>query len=71
MLEKDMNIFGQDVLKRKNLNDSILLENAIKCTEPLYGKKAKCIIKIVPQDNKSKTLSIDKKCIKSKLGKTI
>lgn len=41
------------------------------CTEPLYGKKAKCIIKIVPQDDKSKTLSIDKKCIKSKLSKTI
>ena len=41
------------------------------CTEPLYGKKAKCLIKIVPQDDKSKTLSIDKKCIKSKLSKTI
>jgi hypothetical protein len=22
------------------------------CTEPLYGKKAKCIIKIVPQEKK-------------------
>ena len=35
------------------------------CTEPLYGKKAKCIIKIVPQEEKSKTLQIDKKCIKT------
>ena len=34
------------------------------CTEPLYGKKAKCIIKIVPQEDKCKTLSIDKKCLK-------
>jgi len=34
------------------------------CTEPLYGKKAKCVIKIVPQDTKCKTLEIDKKCIK-------
>ena len=41
------------------------------CTESLYGKKAKCLIKIVPQNNKSKTLSIDKKCMKSKLSKTI
>ncbi len=36
------------------------------CTEPMYGKKAKCVIKIVPQDNKCKTLQIDKKCIKSR-----
>jgi hypothetical protein len=36
------------------------------CTEPLYGKKSKCIIKIVPQDNRSNTFQIDKKCIKSR-----
>uniref|UniRef100_A0A6C0HGN9 thiol oxidase n=1 Tax=viral metagenome TaxID=1070528 RepID=A0A6C0HGN9_9ZZZZ len=36
------------------------------CTEPLYGKKAKCIIKIVPQEERSKTLQIDKKCIKTR-----
>lgn len=36
------------------------------CTEPLYGQKAKCQIKIVPQTEKGKTLTIDKKCIKSK-----
>jgi hypothetical protein len=34
------------------------------CTEPLYGKKAKCIIKIVPQENKCRTFHVDKKCIK-------
>ena len=34
------------------------------CTEPLYGKKAKCIIKIVPNEEKCKTLQIDKKCLK-------
>ena len=36
------------------------------CTEPLYGKKAKCVIKIVPQDKKCETLTIDKKCIKER-----
>jgi hypothetical protein len=36
------------------------------CTEPLYGKKAKCIIKIVPQDEKCKTMQIDEKCIKKR-----
>ena len=40
------------------------------CTEPLYGKKAKCIIKIVPQEEKCKTLQIDKKCIKTRSVKT-
>ena len=34
------------------------------CTEPLYGKKAKCVIKIVPQEKKCKTLEIDSKCLK-------
>lgn len=36
------------------------------CTEPLYGKKAKCVIKIVPQEEKCNTLQIDKECIKSR-----
>ena len=34
------------------------------CTEPLYGKKSKCIIKIVPQSAKQNTFKMDKKCIK-------
>jgi hypothetical protein len=36
------------------------------CTEPLYGKKSKCIIKIVPQDDKGQSMQIDKKCIKKR-----
>lgn len=36
------------------------------CTEPLYGKKSKCVIKIVPQEEKVKTFQVDKKCIKHK-----
>ena len=36
------------------------------CTEPLYGKKAKCIINIVPQTYRGKTLKIDNKCIKTR-----
>jgi hypothetical protein len=34
------------------------------CTEPLYGKKSKCIINIVPQDNKKNNMIINKDCIK-------
>lgn len=36
------------------------------CTEPLYGKKSKCIIKIVPQEEKCNTMQIDKKCLKKR-----
>ena len=36
------------------------------CTEPLYGKKARCILKIVPQEEKGQTMQIDKKCIKTR-----
>lgn len=36
------------------------------CTEPLYGKKSKCIIKIVPQDTNEATFQMDKKCIKTR-----
>ena len=39
------------------------------CTEPLYGEKSKCILKIVPQDTKCETFSINEKCIKKKLSK--
>ena len=36
------------------------------CTEPLYGKKSKCIIKIVPQEEKIDTFQMDSKCLKKK-----
>ena len=37
------------------------------CTEPLYGKKARCILNIVPDEEKGPSIQIDKKCIKSKI----
>jgi hypothetical protein len=36
------------------------------CTEPLYGEKSRCILNIVPQDQKGESLQIDKKCIKKR-----
>jgi hypothetical protein len=36
------------------------------CTEPLYGKKSKCIINIVPQEDKTATFQMDKKCVKTR-----
>ena len=40
------------------------------CTEPLVGEKAKCILKIVPEKQKCKTFSMDKKCVKFRKRKT-
>jgi len=52
---KDKNIFNYKKLKKEK-----------GCTTPLYGKKSKCVINIVPQEKKCKTLKIDKKCLKHK-----
>jgi hypothetical protein len=58
---------------KKNSNKNITKKNITKknkekgCTEPLYGKKSKCVINIVPQENKTETFKMDKKCIKKKL----
>jgi hypothetical protein len=37
------------------------------CSEPLYGNKSRCIIKIVPQEQKGQTIQIDKKCVKHRV----
>lgn len=37
------------------------------CTEPLWGKKSRCVIKIVPQDVKTETLTVDSKCLKKRI----
>jgi hypothetical protein len=51
---------------RKNGKNGRKGEKEKGCTEPLYGKKSKCIIKIVPQDEKGATFQMDKKCIKTR-----
>jgi len=33
------------------------------CTEPIYGEKSKCVLKILPQSTKCETFQIDEKCI--------
>ena len=43
-----------------------LRKKELGCTEPLYGKKSKCIINIVPQENKKETFQMDKECIKTR-----
>ena len=38
----------------------------VGCTEPMYGKKSKCVIKIVPDDERVKTFHVDKSCERSR-----
>lgn len=37
------------------------------CTVPLYGKKARCLIQIVPNDIKTQTLRVDNRCVKTRI----
>lgn len=51
-------------LKHKN-NKTRKIEKG--CTTPLYGKKSKCVIKIVPQDTTESSFQMDDRCIKMKV----
>ena len=35
------------------------------CIKPFYGKKSKCVIKIVPQQNKCKSFQMSKMCVRT------
>ena len=62
--EEKPKIFEFTKLSNINKNNSTKKEKG--CTEPLYGQKSKCILKIVPQADKGETMQIDKKCIKTR-----
>ena len=64
---QDSKVVSGKVLK-EHLKESERKEKKEKgCTEPLYGKKSQCIVKIVPQDKKNKTFQMDDKCIKKRV----
>jgi hypothetical protein len=48
----------------KTKGSSKTKKDEIGCVVPLYGKKARCILQIVPQEVKSETIQIDGRCIK-------
>jgi hypothetical protein len=59
----------KDIKDKKLVLNTVLNKTRKKekgCTEPLYGKKSKCVLKIVPQEEKIETFQMDKKCIKVK-----
>ena len=49
--------------KPTNTNNKTRRKKEKGCTQPLYGKKSKCVIKIVPQEEDCPTFQIDKKSI--------
>jgi hypothetical protein len=59
-MERDI----QKLIKKKSKKTRKKREKG--CTEPLYGKKSKCIIKIIPKDDRIKSFQMDKKCIKKR-----
>ena len=59
--QKTQNKSKTQKTNKKNIKQKTLKKEK-GCTKPLYGKKSKCIIKIVPQDNKGNTFQMDKKC---------
>jgi hypothetical protein len=73
MLNKQSGLTYEDVRERYehfrarcNLKEKII-KKEIGCTEPLYGKKSKCVIKIVPQTKKCNTFQMDESCKKKRL----
>lgn len=76
MLKKKSNLSFCDVRERyehfrarcTSTSSSTLKKNnhAKGCTEPLFGKKAKCLLRIVPDSFKAKTMKIHNQCLKKR-----
>ena len=74
MLGKKSNLSYEDVRERYehfrarcNIKEKKIVTKEKGCTESLYGKKSKCIIKIVPQTKKCNTFQMDDSCKKKRL----
>ena len=73
MLNKSSGLSYDDVRERYEHFRARCTKKKVKvekgCTESLYGEKAKCIIKIVPQSNKCKTFQMNSTCKKKRILK--
>ena len=77
MLKKKCKLSYEDVRDRyEHFRSKCVIETKTKCskkrskskshkgcTKPFYGKKSKCVIKIIPHDEKCETFQVSKKCI--------
>jgi hypothetical protein len=48
----------------KDIKKKTMKKKESGCTKPLYGKKAKCLLRIVPQEEKEQPFHVDSQCIK-------
>lgn len=55
----------------EQFNKTVKKKQEKGCTEPLYGEKSKCVIKIVPQNTKCETFQMDERCIRSHTRKAL
>ena len=52
----------------KKEHEDLMKKGEKGCTEPLYGEKSKCILKIVPHDTPTETFNVDEKCMKHRFA---
>lgn len=69
MLDKKSGLTYEDVRERyehfrSRCNKKKLLNKEKGCITPVYGKKSKCVLKIVPIEEKCDSLEIDERCNK-------
>jgi len=55
--------------KKNNLNHKSKKLPESGCVEPLYGIKSKCVLNIVPKDNRKQSFKMDPKCVIKKQKK--
>jgi hypothetical protein len=60
-------VFNFKVFKKTNTTKKTKKHKETGCTEPLYGEKSKCVLKIIPQNEKEPTFTVDDKCVKKRL----
>jgi hypothetical protein len=71
MLNKTSGLSYEDVRERyehfRARCSSVVTTVEKGCTESLYGKKSKCVLKIVPQETKCKTFQMNRSCKKRRI----
>jgi len=64
-------VFNFNVFKHTNKPSSQKTRRNKKketgCTEPLYGENSKCVLKIIPVNEKEPTFTVDNKCVKKRI----
>lgn len=72
MLGKKSGLSYEDIRERyehfraRCLSEDIPIKTENGCVEPLHGIKSKCVLKIIPHDEKCETLKVDEKCLKQR-----